>query len=105
MAPAGSSVAERDDPCCAVAKQNLSGRASETEKGLSQGALFRFTVSPGETSGTPDDVGMFDNLAAARLDVADSRQRSASATAPAGRRIVERRRNLSGRASAVNLRS
>ena len=57
MAPAGSSVAERDDPCCAVAKQNLSGRASETEKGPSQGALFRFTVSPDETSGTPDDVG------------------------------------------------
>ena len=50
-----------------------------------QGALFRFTVMPGGTSGTPDVVGMFDNLATARLDVADLRQRSVSATVPTGR--------------------
>ena len=45
MAPAGLSVAERDDPCCAVAKQNLSGRASETEKGPSQGDPFFISPS------------------------------------------------------------
>ena len=90
-APTGSPTAERGD--------NLSGRASETEKGPSQGALFRFTVSPGETSGTPDDVGR-STTACQRGRTSRHRGRGAIPRWPR-RGAAER----SGGAPAVQLRS